>query len=230
MRELASARNLEPEALARRADRDGARAERRAAAGLALRPAEADYVTLLADTYRAFAGHSGASVVVDSSKDPAQALLARRTGLDVTIVHLVRDPRAVAWSHRRTKAPPAGVTDEPTPTRPSGYVAARWLGRNAFIEARLPVDVLLRYEDLVTDPEAAAATILGDSAEQPPRSGPDQGPNSHVIAGNPGRFDRQPLVLRVDDEWRHAQPRGQRALATVIAGPLLHRYGYRARR
>ena len=49
--------------------------------------------------YAAVADVSGASVVVDSSKHASTAFLLRRApGLDLRVVHLVRDSRGVAYS------------------------------------------------------------------------------------------------------------------------------------
>lgn len=236
VRAVASARATTAAELAEVMERTRPSAERRALLGLELRGDHRDLVTALADVYRGAATAAEASVVVDSSKAPAQALLARASGLPVVVVHLVRDPRAVAWSHQRSKEPPAGVVARVTPQRPTAYVAGRWLARNAYIEAKVRPDVRLRYEDVVADPGAAVETIRralerispqGSSAE-PAWEGTGSG-SQHVIAGNPGRFDAGALVLRPDVEWRSAQPRGARAVATAISAPLLHRYGYRLR-
>lgn len=181
------------------------------------------YVTALRETYRSAAEATGATVLVDSSKDPTQALLARQTGLRVSVVHLVRDPRAVVWSHRRRKSPPAGVVARTTPRRPAAYVATRWLVRNAFIDARVRPEIRLRYEDLIGEPENAVRRILGSVDHEPGRRGSG---SEHAIAGNPNRFERGALQLRADDEWTHAQPWVQRGLSSVIAAPLLGRYGY----
>jgi hypothetical protein len=182
------------------------------------------YVAVLRGVYRSAAEASGATIVVDSSKDPTHALLARRTGLPVSVVHLVRDPRAVVWSHRRRKAPPAGTVARTTPTRPAAYVAGRWLVRNAFIDARVRPDLRLRYEDLITDTDDAVRRIFSSIG----RVVPDglTGGSEHVIAGNPSRFERGDLLLKIDDEWTRAQPASQRRLTSTITSPLLGRYGY----
>lgn len=224
VREMAERQGREPRALADAMHRDGTWARRRVALGLPLGAAGRRYVDGLGVLYRAMAAATGASTIVDSSKDPAQALLARRTGLPVTVVHLVRDPRAVAWSHQRAKAPPAGTSAGTTPRRPAGYVAARWLVRNLFLEARGRADLRLRYEDLIDRPSDAVESILGRGMAGEDHHGPH-----HVIAGNPDRFDRSPLVLRPDTEWQRAQPRPQKTVAVAVALPLLRRYGYRLR-
>src|SRR5262249_41243263 len=48
--------------------------------------------------YHAIAAEAGAACVVDASKWPVQALALARAGLDVRVIHLVRDVRGVAYS------------------------------------------------------------------------------------------------------------------------------------
>ncbi len=221
----ARATGSSPEELAREFDRSAFSAGRFASVpgGLRWSVAGKRYVEALREVYRSAAEASGAPIVVDSSKDPMQALLARQTGLPVSVVHLVRDPRAVVWSHRRSKSPPSGVAARATPTRPAVYVAARWLVRNAFIDARVRPDLRLRYEDLINDPDEAVRRILLSVGRELPggASGLD-----HAIAGNPSRFERGALQLKVDDEWKRSQPDSQRHLTSAITAPLLSRYGY----
>jgi hypothetical protein len=209
-------------------DRDAITAGRIASAPGALQRSAAArrYVAALQAVYRAASDAAGVAIVVDSSKDPTHALLARQTGFPVSVVHLVRDPRAVVWSHTRRKSPPAGVVARTTPTRSPVYVATRWLLRNAFIDARVRPDLRLRYEDLISDPDEAVRRILLSVGCDRPVA---QVGSEHAIAGNPSRFDKGALQLRVDDEWRRAQPAAQRHLTSAITAPLLHRYGYRYR-
>ena len=49
---------------------------------------------------------------------------------------------------------------------------------------------------------------------------------NHSVDGNPMRFKVGELTLRVDNEWRTALPRRQRAIVTALTWPLLARYGY----
>ena len=52
--------------------------------------------------YKAIAAESGSRILIDSTKAPAHALIAARfKSADLFVVHLVRDPRAVAFSWSR---------------------------------------------------------------------------------------------------------------------------------
>ncbi len=180
------------------------------------------YVASLRRLYQQIANVSGATAIVDTSKHGGYALLARRTNLDVTILHLVRDPRAVVWSHGRKRHVPDGVVAGSMPPHSAPYVAVRWTARNAFTDFAVKPDVRIRYEDLVTAPDQAVARLLATMGLTP-RAGD---PVTHAIAGNLNRFDSQPLRLRLDDEWIQRLPREQRLITTAIALPFLRRYGY----
>jgi hypothetical protein len=58
-----------------------------------------EYLGMLTPLYTAIGDASGASVIVDSTKDAAYAhALRRMPGVDFRLLHLVRDSRGVAWS------------------------------------------------------------------------------------------------------------------------------------
>lgn len=193
------------------------------------------YADAASTMYKALADVTNARVIVDSSKREADAALLRLLdGVDPYYVHLVRDPRAVAYSWQRRKKTPEPrremVTYKPsTSTR-------NWMGLNITAEAiRRRVDrsrfLLTRYEDLVTDPRAALEAIVRLVDEWPSDlpvndDGTVKLTPNHTAGGNPGRFSTGPVPLRLDDEWMVQQPRGQRLVATTIAMPLLHRYRY----
>ena len=62
------------------------------------------YEDALSRLYRAIREVAGKSVVVDSSRELSQALvLARIPSIDLRVLHLVRDSRAVAFSNSRRK-------------------------------------------------------------------------------------------------------------------------------
>lgn len=186
--------------------------------------------------FRAIVAETGDPVVVDSSKMPGDlALLVTTPGIDVHVVHLVRDPRAVAWSWQRRKL----MTDLETP-RPIGAhsptrSSLQWVTWNLLIERvarRAASRTLVRYEDLVADPAAVLARLARQVGIPPAAVGDLLDGDeyrvavSHTVAGNPSRFATGSVRVRLDDEWRRAQPAGQRRAAAVPALALLRRYGY----
>ncbi|WP_372728607.1 sulfotransferase [Nocardioides sp.] len=187
----------------------------------------------LADTMarmiRAVARASGADTIVDSSKFPAYgALLARSPLLDVRVVHVVRDPRAVAWSWQRASASQQVEGFEEEMERFSvAKTSLMWLTSNAAVPAVAPSDaprpLVVGYERLVRDPAGELARIAEHAGLASP---PDfvrhdrihLGPN-HAVAGNPNRVRVGPVELRPDDEWRSRMSRLDKAVVTVMTAP-----------
>lgn len=197
------------------------------------------YGDLITRLYRAILEVSGDRIVVDSTKDPTQAmLLAQLPNFRLRVVHLVRDPRAVAFSWQRVRQHPGVHWKKQNMTVHSAPASAvRWLSYNALSEllALTPASYCrLRYEDLLADPAAALSRILEPY-------GPDRGAAAlaasdqvqleptHTVSGNPVRFKHGKLKLKVDDEWKTAMPARDRVAVTAISAPLLARYGYPAR-
>lgn len=177
---------------------------------------------------------TGARVIVDSSKRPSDAALLRLVpGVAPYFVHLVRDPRAVAYSWQRRKAQPD--RDRPADMVPHGPIDSTlsWLGWNLAAEALRfgnHRSVLVRYEDFVTRPEDALARIarmVGEpNARLPLEEGRARLAPNHTVSGNPSRFTTGTVELREDREWITRQGRRDRLAVTALALPLMHRYGY----
>ncbi|BCJ68774.1 sulfotransferase [Polymorphospora rubra] len=181
--------------------------------------------------YRAITAQTGARLVVDGSKFPAEAAaLLRRDDVDLRILHLVRDPRASAHSWRRRKAyiPAMGVT------RSTCYWTAANVASDRIGRAAPDRYLRLRYEDFTRDPRTALARVLelAGLPDPPPVTADGEavlGVN-HTVTGNPDRLTHGPVRIRPDDGWKTRLPAGAGLLATLIASPVLGRYGYSYRR
>lgn len=192
------------------------------------------YVRVLARLFAALARVTGARVLVDSSKGPAQGAILRLVeGVKPYIVHLVRDPRAVAFSRQRVKV---GRHGHPMRRLSAFYVASRWVARNAashMVRRRYGADrsLLVRYEDFVARPASTLQTIADFVGERPSRlpfldeRTARLGIN-HTVFGNPSRFETGTVKLHSDEEWKTGQRRLDRLVATAVSLPLLPRYGY----
>jgi Sulfotransferase family len=206
-------------------------------AGRRFRADVASYGASYARLYGAIADESGASYVVDASKWPVQALALARSGIDVRVIHLVRDIRGVAHSHSKNVLRPhaAGETNLMSHSSPAG-AAARWVACQ--VEAELlrwcgGLKVTrIRYEDFVRQPEQTirlALAQLGVSAEPSQLAHVGDGKvmlsQSHGLSGNPARFRDGRVTLRADNDWRHRMSRRDRIVVTAIGLPWLLRYG-----
>jgi len=199
------------------------------------------YQELLARLYDAIAGAAGASVIVDSTKDPPHAFILRRAfGDRLRVVHLIRDSRGVAYSWTRRVARPevAEARAYMEQVRPS-TMALKWIDYNVMFHllAVAGTDtVRLRYEDMVDAPGDAVQRIVRLAGEHLP-DGPLPGEGGtveiraeHTLSGNPLRFGGGPVALRADDRWRADMPAAQRRVVSAITAPLLAAYGYAPRR
>jgi hypothetical protein len=193
------------------------------------------YREVLGRVYRAVQAVSGASVLVDSSKYAAYGrILAGVPGLDLRVLHLVRDSRAVAYSWTRRKELPEVVTEERyMPVFPPWQSAAYWGLENLALQLLRGSSRryhILRYEDLTRQPEAvlsAALERIGIAADLGfLREGRLNLGLNHTVAGNPIRFRRGEVRIRPDVEWRGRLGWGPRWIVTALTWPLLLRYGF----
>jgi hypothetical protein len=204
-------------------------------------PSEAlsDLRAAFARIYLAVAEVTGARVIVDASKGPALGqALAGAPGIDLRMLNVVRDPRAVAWSwNRRVERPHTASGGGQMWRIPAPRAAAQWTTLQLEMEAiagvgRVPTARLL-YEDFVVDPVGslvAATAALGVALTPTDLPRVDEGRvelgPSHGLAGNPGRFRSGTLELRRDDGWTREMPSMDRAVVTALTLPLLKAYGY----
>lgn len=186
-----------------------------------------NYTDVLGTTVTALAAASRASVLVDTSKTPPGFLsLMLVPSVDVRVIHLVRDARAVANSELK-----AGDTFDvearlAPPTRRSLRSASLWSALNLLIYhygRSSPGYRYLRYEDLVRDPQATVtdvATSLGLSSGQLLMSGDRLTlAESHVAAGNPSRLAGRERMIREDLAWQTQLGRRDRALVRTLTVP-----------
>jgi hypothetical protein len=198
------------------------------------------YTEVLGSIYRAIHLVSGARLIVDSTIDPAYGfVLAHVRGLDLRLVHMVRDSRATAFSWTRWRRQRDRVDTVLYQRRfHPAMTAVRWVIYHLLIHllahkngAR---EMRVLYEDVVTSPEEQVRRIMRDIGEAVDetqlsflRPGEVILETNHTVAGSLMRLKRGPLPIRVDDEWRTALRSGHRRVVTLLTWPLLRGYGYR---
>lgn len=195
------------------------------------------YLGAMSRVYRAVGELAAARVVVDSSKNPADAaVLLGMEAVEPFYVHLVRDPRAVAYSWRRKKFSPGEGRREEMMRLSTITSAKNWVLVNVASEwLRRRVDpshwMRIRYEEFVADPCAVIERILAMVGEKPSvLPFVDERTVSlkpaHTAGGNPDRFRTGLVTLRLDNEWLAKQPPADRFIAGFVSLPLLVLYGY----
>ena len=198
------------------------------------------YAATTSRLYESIVRVSGCDVVVDSSKtQPYVFALTTIADIELSVVHLVRDSRAVAYSwQQKTRRPEVTSGERYMGGFSPASTARKWNMKNMLSELlrlRAAEYVRVRYEDLVERPEAVLARIVA-AAGAPARSiFPDVTsvgvpPLYHSVSGNPIRLEHRPLDIRPDRRWESGMAPGSKALVTSLTFPLLVRYGYLGRR
>ncbi|MFC4561956.1 sulfotransferase [Nocardiopsis mangrovi] len=201
------------------------------------------YTGLYDRLYTAIARVSGCRVVVDASKHASLAVCLRhRYGPRLRLLHVVRDPRAVAyaWGKRVPRPDATATSPEQEMARYSpARAAVQWTAQNAVLAAlhRTGTDTCrVRYEDFAADPEAAfrgIARFAGVEGVADDRGRGPIGPGgavhlspTHTVSGNPMRFATGPVRVRPDTAWQAGLARGDRAVVSAITLPTRWRFGY----
>ncbi|MDQ3940069.1 MAG: sulfotransferase [Actinomycetota bacterium] len=186
--------------------------------------------------YVALAEVTGARVIVDSSKRPSYAaFLESMDSLVPHYVHLVREPRASAYSWRHRNYDSAQGGGRKVTQRNAFDATLRWdllnLGSEVVVRKAGRRAATIRYEDFVAEPTATVrrvARLLDEDPDHLPFIGERRvrlGTN-HTIAGNPARFRTGVLELEDRSDWRTGQSRSEAWVSTLVALPFLRRYGY----
>ncbi len=179
---------------------------------------------------------SGAQVVIDASKWPVSVFtLNALPGIDLYIVHLVRDSRAVAYSAQRKKVQPEVTSGKRcTPVLSPLRSAIFWNTTNWVAEQLrqiTPRYLFLRYEDFVKRPQETLLRVAEFVQEAVDLDFFIDSHTvllgvNHTVAGNPHRFNFGKTRITLDTEWKDGMPQGDRRLVTALTFPLLRRYGY----
>ena len=196
-----------------------------------------EFPSMVERLYHGIASATGSRIIVDSSKEPHYSYILRtRPSLDVFFLHLVRDPRAVAYSWRAHQKKETGLSYDSWMESRGAMVSstyfdvsnvaaqlmwARWTDRYKF----------LRYEDFLNDPEDTFRQIGNFVGEELDPSlvitnGHVRLNPSHTAWGNPNRFERGTVPLKLDETWRFKMPRKKQLAVTAFTLPLVKRYHY----
>lgn len=198
-----------------------------------------DYASALDSIYKGIREASGARVIVDSSKFPSHGFIAAQLAdIDLYVLHLVRDPRAVAFSWQRKKLYDPGLGNLQYMRRYGIFGSTtHWILRNVTTE-RLWNNrrakghyMRLRYEDFARSPRDATYSIMNFAGES---CSLDFFKDSrtvvleptHELSGNPSRFASGAVELRQDREWTASMPVRERLAISALASLLMLRYGY----
>lgn len=184
---------------------------------------------------------TGARVVVDSSKVGLRLkYLLRNPDLDVRVIRLIRDGRAVALTY----TDPASFADAGDPALRGGgmggdraaerltiaQAAHEWRRSNEEAEhllARLDRSrcMGLRYEAVCANSAVELRPVYAFLGLDPAMAMPGFRSAEHHVLGNGMRLDATSEV-RLDERWRTALSQADLETFGAVAGELNRRYGY----
>lgn len=180
---------------------------------------------------------SGARLLVDASKLPGRAMaLANMPNVELYVVHLVRDARALVYARSKSwRRDLSRGVEADVPARSTPNVCLHWNKANMlanWVRRNLPKSrsLRVRYEDLVTSPQhvlqqigklvdidlsqVADALLAGQAISK-----------GHTASGN--RMRMGTVRLSPDFRWVEEMSVKSRKLAWTLTAPLLWQYGYR---
>jgi hypothetical protein len=201
-----------------------------------LRAAFREIGELLAPMYRAVAERTGAELIVDASKAGLWGVgLLGAPGIDLDVIHLVRDSRGFALSNSR----PHDFWPPGTQTIPRGPIRSfvNWDVTNVeaeYLARRAPRSRTVLYNTFAREPEPTLASIvdclgLGGRGPSPIHDGRLTVDRvAHTVGGNPSRPRLGTTEIRTDERWRTNGSRTLRVFGPVLTGPLWHHYRRKA--
>lgn len=198
-----------------------------------------EFRAILHKLYAGIKEQAGCDVIVDGSKFPGYGyLLANNADIELHTIHLVRDPRATAysWYYRQKKTHDKAdgsenKMDKHSPLKDS----LLWNLRNRLIQNIWQKEGLkyhlVNYETFVREPQKVVRGIcefVGQPDAKLPFTSESEvhlNPN-HTVAGNPNRLKTGNVKLKVDNEWETKMNGALKGMVTLLTAPTRHRFGY----
>jgi hypothetical protein len=193
-----------------------------------------EYAFLTESLFKVIAEITESEYIVDSSKSAQRAFaMSLMGGIDLSLIHLVRDGRSVVASLRKRfrKDPERGIPKDIRPI-PSLRAAAGWMVKNLeseFVRRGIPAEtqITLFYEDVVTDLDGhleRLSKIFGRAPQE--LHGRRSFPISHIIEGSRIRM-KGSVEIKSDYVFSNELSAIDRGVFWLSAGILALKYGYR---
>lgn len=200
-------------------------------------------VERVAEVYNEIRTLFDGSTIIDSSKFPSYLhILTQSPGVEVKVLHLIRDPRAVVYSWWKrpleNKSRNPGLADMTftdfkfmNPIR-WGVIWTEWNYLIRRIWGGKKNYHFIKYEDFCQSPRGTIAQAIRDldigASPQWESEKTIELSSHHSVKGNPNRFTSGLVEIEERTEWKEKMSRSVRTLTTLLALPKLHEFGYRA--
>lgn len=196
------------------------------------------YIENLSKLYGGIQNVTGSKIIIDSSKSTSYSfVLSLLENIDLYIVHLIRDPRGVAFSRLKNKFHQNDSNGKSIEMKRISPISnsIMWDVRNIASEMLWKnysrKYLRIRYEDFACKPKSIVKEILyfiGMKDLKLPFVSDNEVnlKTNHAVWGNPSRFKTGIVKLKLDEEWRTEMKGSDKLIATTLTLPLLKRYGY----
>lgn len=198
-----------------------------------------DYIKNLQLLFRSIKTTTGCDFIVDSSKSLMYSyVLSLIDDIDLYVLHLVRDPRAVAHSRQKTKIHEEDKNNGRTifmkkfnPFTSSIMWDFKNLTSDVYSNFLVKNSKIIKYEDFAIAPKHVVQEVLelvGKQNQELPFLSEDEiklSPN-HAVWGNPSRFNTGIVKISLDEEWKQKMKLQDKIISTIFTWPLLFKYGY----
>lgn len=197
------------------------------------------YLEHILDLYQTIDEFAGNKIVVDSSKTPAHLyFLSQIPSVDIRVLHLIRDPRAVAfsWKNNVKRDLAYKTRNSRMDQRSNINTIFRWSMENYFVEliGRTQSNyTVMKYEDFTYSPKSQLKSAMNNLGF--PISSSDLDfvkkdslnlHKTHSIGGNPMRF-KKVNSIHYDASWKTEMSSTLINFLALIAFPLIIRHRYR---
>lgn len=199
-------------------------------AGIQEKEARSFYGQCLADLFDKIGTVSERDIIVDTSKNAVYAsMLEQHSEATVYVLHILRDSRAVAYSHSREKK--SALSSTAFMRKLNATRAARFWTRTNLESLELKRSIgnrylCVKYEDIVSNHKAFGEIMRRFlSEEYTDLSGSTDRSLVHVFSGNPMRMQKD-LSIKPDFEWLTGMKLKDRLIVTCLTLPLLLYFKY----
>lgn len=193
---------------------------------------------ILKKLYQAIQSHTNCRVIVDCSKTaPYGHVLQSINSIDLYVVHMIRDPRGVAFAKLEKKLYQRGdgkpiYAGQSGIFRSSVYWDIQNYATEIFWEQYKDRYLRIYYEDFASNTKETVFKIVDMVKEKMSglRFVSHQNvfldKNTHTAAGNPVRFNSGVVEIKPDLVWTKEMANNKQILTKLFTWPLFHKYRY----
>ncbi len=199
-----------------------------------------NYMKILEKFYRIIDENVNHKILIDSSKIPTHAFILNEIGINIYLVHLIRDSRAVTYSWQRKKKRPEIYWTNVYMSQYSIIKAIQdWMLKNLLIEyfkIKVKHHKTISYELFSQFPKTTIIKLIKwlkiDFSENKINFFKNEKivflkRIIHTVSGNPIRFKKGKIEIKTDTEWMYNMPLLKKYMVSILTYPLLIYYKYR---